>query len=175
MLRVSFFLCLSAIALSSCGLRPALKQDDPSSTPVSYIKDVTLSVIGIEGQLNHVFYQELYKHLRLFKEKLLTPLHIKITLSHALYDVSYGRDATALRSQNVLYAFYEISQKGRRLKKGTVDAVSSYNLDSNDAFTTLTSRLGSDDAVIRALAAEVAREVLMAPNMPSNMDVRKKS
>lgn len=162
MLRHSFLLCVSMLALSACGLRPALEQDKPLDPQITYIKDITVSVKGIEGYLNHIFYQAFYKHLRLFKEKLPTPLHINITLSQALYDVSYGRDATALRSQNVLDAFYDISQRGRSLKKGKVDAVSSYNLDSNDAFSTLTSRLGSDDHAVRALAFEVAREVLMA-------------
>lgn len=143
-----------------------LKQDDPSDAPVTHIKNITVSVTGIEGYLNHIFYQEIHRQLRLFKGNHPTPLHIKITLSQTLYDVSYGRDATALRSQNVLGAHFEVSRHGKLLKQGKVDAVSSYNLDRNDEFATLTSRMGSDDGVIRALAFDVAREVLIATEIP---------
>ena len=169
MLWLSFFLCVSALFLSGCGLRPALEQTDPSSHAHALsIKNVSVKIKGIEGYLNHVFYTELQKHLRLLKDKIKEPIFITITLSQSLYDVSYGKDATALRSQNVFFAFYEISQKKRRLKKGTVDSVSSYNLDNNDVFSTLTNRMGTDDAVVRALALEVAREVLMAVPSSTN-------
>lgn len=151
-----------AMTITGCGLRPALVRDVTPEVDKEYQKDIVISVKGIEGYLNHIFYQDLQKQLRLFKGTLPRPLLVKVTLGHSLYDVSYGRDATALRSQNVMHAAFEISHRGSLLKKGNVDSVSSYNLDRNDEFATLTSRMGSDDSVIRAIATEVAREVLMA-------------
>jgi asparagine synthetase A len=127
--------------------------------PSAHPPKIALNVTGIEGYLNHIFYQELEQHLGLLPAT--EPLTVKVVIGQSLYDISYGKDATALRSQNVLNASYEISQHGKLLRKGKVDAISSYNLDRNDEFATLTSRMGSDDKVIKALAGEVAREVYL--------------
>ncbi|MBX9977089.1 MAG: hypothetical protein K2X98_02430 [Alphaproteobacteria bacterium] len=145
-------LCL-CVTLGACGFRPMLQ---PSAQP----SNVTLNVTGVEGYLNHVFYQELEQHLALLPST--EPITVTVIIGQSLYDISYGKDATALRSQNVLNASYEISQHGNLLRKGKVDAISSYNLDRNDEFATLTSRMGSDDKVIKALASEVAREVYLS-------------
>ncbi len=121
---------------------------------------VNLSVAGIEGYLNHKFYQELNQQLSLLSTR--EPVTVKVILGQTLYDMSYGKDATALRSQNVMIATFEVWQKSRLLRKGKVDSISSYNLDRNDEFATLASRMGSDEKVIKAISLEVAREVFLS-------------
>ncbi len=115
---------------------------------------------GIEGYLNHKFYQTLTHNLGLTLLKKSTV--VDVTLSQNFADISYGGDATALRTQNVILASYEVFEDGRSIRKGKVDSISSYNVDQNDEFSTLTSRMGSDEKVITAMAEEVAREVYIA-------------
>ena len=154
MLWPRFLVFFSLVAaVTGCGFRPMLEHNPH---PI----EVALSVNGAEGYLNHVFYQQLKRELALLPKT--EPLKVKVDLSQILYDMSYGKDATALRSQNVMIASYEIWQKGKLLKKGKVDSISSYNLDRNDEFATLTSRMGSDDKVIKAIASEMAREVFLS-------------
>ena len=141
------------LTLSGCGFQPMLER---SATPTP----LTLTVTGLEGYLNHIFYLELKQHLNLLSSK--TPVTVKVTLDQTVYDISYGRDATALRSQNVMVASYEIWQQGKILRKGKVDSITSYNLDRNDEFASLTSRMGSDHKIVKAITLDVAREVFLA-------------
>ncbi len=147
-----FLIVFLVTMLSGCGFKPILER---ASKPTP----VTLSVNGIEGYLNYKFYQELQQQLNLLTYS--HPLTIKVTLAQTIYDISYGRDATALRSQNVITAFYEIWKDGKLIHKGKTDAISSYNVDRNDEFSSLTSRLSSDEKTIQAMAIEVAREVFL--------------
>jgi len=156
--------CLNIAILATvtgCGMTPMLKSPDDTAAQVDYTKSkVKVNVVGIEGYLNHKFHQELMHHLSL--TRIEKPLTVDVTITQTYPYISFGADAVATRSQNILVASYEISHGGKKLKKGKVDSVSSYNVDQNDEFSTLTSRMGSDDKVLTALAEEVAREVYLA-------------
>lgn len=144
---------------TGCGFHPLLAPVPYGSAPLTKGQGHTpkVNVRGLEGYPNHAFYQ--YMEKRLSAMRFNEPLTLDITLSQNIMDVSFGVDATATRSQNVMIANYVITQKSRLLKEGRVDSVTSFNLDANDEFSTLNSRLGSDEKVIQALAEEVIREV----------------
>lgn len=102
-----------------------------------------------------------------YLKKRLSPFHfpekrtLEVTLSQTYQDVSFGQDATTIRSQNILIADYVLRKEATVLKKGRVDSVTSFHLDANDEFSTLNSRAGSDEKVIQALGEEVLREILV--------------
>jgi hypothetical protein len=86
---------------------------------------------------------------------------LKVYLSQTYYDISYGKDATALRTQNTISATYELSDNQKVLRKGKLDTIASFNLDSRNEFNTMSNRLGSDEKVIEALAEDVVREIAL--------------
>lgn len=149
----AMMLSFGLLTLSGCGFQPML-------APIVNTHPIKVYVRGYEGYINHTLTKEL-EH-RLAKLPLSAPIVLTVKISKALYDTSYGRDATALRTQHVLTAHFELTSKGALLKADTVDATTSYNLDQNDAFSTLSNRMGSEDQLIHALADEVTRAVNLA-------------
>lgn len=155
-------LLLLTVCLSGCGFQPLLAPEPYGSKSITQSREgftVKVNIKGIQGYPNHAFYQYLQKRLSMMKFK--EPRTLDITLSQSVMDVSFGVDATATRSQNVMIADYTLSEKGKVLKQGKVDSVTSFHLDANDEFSTLNSRLGSDEKVIQSLGEEVVREILV--------------
>lgn len=140
--------------LSGCGFTPLLQS---SSKPAPVHVDVT----GIEGYLNHRYYQSLTYKLGLLPFLKDHTYSIRIVLTQAYNDIGYGLDATALRTQNLITASYELYDNRVLIHKGKVDTLTSFNSNSNDEFSTMSSRMGSDEKVIEGLAEETARDIMV--------------
>lgn len=139
-----------AILLTGCAFQPMM-------APIHNVHPLKIRVRGCEGYINHALTQEVERQLAQLPRT--QPLGINIKLIPSLYDTSYGRDATALRTQYIFTAEYELTSNGALLHKGTVDATTSYNLNQTDEFSALTSRMGSEEQLIRSTASEIAGSV----------------
>lgn len=153
------FLSLSLLLflLTACGFQ-RVHQPALTTAPQRYV----IKINGGEGHLAYQFKRELEKHFATWPQQCEATYHITLNLKPEEAEISYGQDATVLRSQERLQVSYVVTKAGSAepIYNNTASLASSFNITVNQEFATLSARQAAKGRVVNALAEEVARDIM---------------
>lgn len=161
MIRI-FLLLTFSLAYTSCGFQPLLKHNQEKAFPHNGQK-VVIQLTDGGGFQAYQFKKSLTQQLSYLPKFDDHTYLVKVKFGLSETEINYDTDATVSRSSSVVSIDYQLYRMGMSvpLHSGSLSNSSSFNIDTNEEFATISAQNASADRATIMLAEDTAREVMI--------------